>query len=135
MLLLDSSRIDVMPLAGRSFHYKPLATTGDRESGQVIGEYTLECATKTRTGESGDSRSCALSAHAPAPARHAQARFITFTPGQSVLAPPPAVSVSSDSENRRGRPDSAAYPLCPRREGFETRTQIRTGGPCHELLY
>jgi len=42
VLLLDSSRIDVMPLAGRSFHYKPLATTGDRESGQVIGEYTVE---------------------------------------------------------------------------------------------
>jgi hypothetical protein len=40
--LLDSSRIEVMPLAGRSFHYKPLATTGDRDSGQVIGEYTLE---------------------------------------------------------------------------------------------
>jgi hypothetical protein len=42
VLLLDSSRIDVMPLTGRSFHYKPLATTGDRESGQVVGEYTLE---------------------------------------------------------------------------------------------
>ena len=42
MLLLDSTRIDVLPLAGRSFHYKPLATTGDREAGQVIGEYTLE---------------------------------------------------------------------------------------------
>jgi hypothetical protein len=42
VLLLDSSRIDVMPLSGRSFHYKPLATTGDRESGLVIGEYTLE---------------------------------------------------------------------------------------------
>lgn len=42
MLLLDSTRIDVLPLAGRSFHYKPLATTGDREGGQVIGEYTLE---------------------------------------------------------------------------------------------
>lgn len=42
MLLLDSSRIDVLPLAGRSFHYRPLATTGDREAGQVIGEYTLE---------------------------------------------------------------------------------------------
>ena len=41
-LLLDSSRIEVMPLGGRSFHYKPLATTGDRESGQVVGEYTLE---------------------------------------------------------------------------------------------
>jgi len=42
VLLLDSSRIDVMPLAGRSFQYKPLGVTGDRESGQVIGEYTVE---------------------------------------------------------------------------------------------
>jgi hypothetical protein len=42
VLLLDSSRIEVMPLSGRSFHYKALATTGDRESGQLIGEYTLE---------------------------------------------------------------------------------------------
>jgi hypothetical protein len=42
VMLLDSSRIDVMPLAGRSFHYKPLASTGDRESGQMIGEYTCE---------------------------------------------------------------------------------------------
>ena len=42
VFLLDSSRIEVMPLSGRSFHYKPLASTGDRESGQVIGEYTLE---------------------------------------------------------------------------------------------
>jgi hypothetical protein len=42
VLLLDSSRVDVMPLAGRSFQYKPLGVTGDRESGQVIGEYTLE---------------------------------------------------------------------------------------------
>lgn len=42
VLLLDSSRIAVMPLAGRSFHYKPLASQGDAELGQVIGEYTLE---------------------------------------------------------------------------------------------
>jgi hypothetical protein len=42
VLLLDSSRIEVLPLSGRSFHYKPLATTGDRESGQLLGEYTLE---------------------------------------------------------------------------------------------
>jgi len=42
VLLLDSSRIEVLPLAGRSFHYKPLATTGDREAGQLIGEYTQE---------------------------------------------------------------------------------------------
>ncbi len=42
VLMLDSSRIDVLPLSGRSFQYKPLAATGDSESGQVLGEYTLE---------------------------------------------------------------------------------------------
>jgi hypothetical protein len=42
VLLLDSSRIDVLPMAGRSFHFKRLASQGDRELGQVIGEYTLE---------------------------------------------------------------------------------------------
>ena len=42
ILFLDSSRIEVLPLAGRSFHFKPLATVGDRDSGQVLGEYTLE---------------------------------------------------------------------------------------------
>ncbi len=41
-LLLDSSRINVLPLAGRSFHFKPLASGGDYECGQIIGEYTLE---------------------------------------------------------------------------------------------
>ena len=42
LLLLDSSRISVLPMQGRSFHYKPLAATGDSIAGQVIGEYTLE---------------------------------------------------------------------------------------------
>jgi hypothetical protein len=42
VLLLDSSRVQVMPLQGRSFHFKPLATTGDFTSGQVVGEYTVE---------------------------------------------------------------------------------------------
>jgi hypothetical protein len=42
VLLLDSSRISVLPLAGRSFHHKPLARTGDHDRGEVIGEYTLE---------------------------------------------------------------------------------------------
>ncbi len=42
LLFLDSSRMDVLPLAGRSFHFKPLASQGDAETGQVIGEYTLE---------------------------------------------------------------------------------------------
>jgi len=42
VLLLDSSRINVLPMAGRSFHFKPLASRGDYECGELIGEYTLE---------------------------------------------------------------------------------------------
>ena len=42
VVLLDSTRCEVMPLNGRTFHYKPLASGGDSEVGQVIGEYTLE---------------------------------------------------------------------------------------------
>jgi hypothetical protein len=42
VLFLDSSRINVLPLAGRSFYFKPLASGGDYESGELIGEYTLE---------------------------------------------------------------------------------------------
>ena len=42
VLLLDSSRVAVLPLAGRSFHFKPLSSRGDYECGQLIGEYTLE---------------------------------------------------------------------------------------------
>jgi hypothetical protein len=42
VLMLDSSRIGVLPLAGRSFHFKPLASGGDYECGELIGEYTLE---------------------------------------------------------------------------------------------
>ena len=41
-LLLDSSRINILPLAGRSFHFKPLASGGDYECGELIGEYTVE---------------------------------------------------------------------------------------------
>ena len=41
-LLVDSSRISVLPLAGRSFHFKPLASGGDYECGELIGEYTVE---------------------------------------------------------------------------------------------
>ena len=41
-LFLDSSRLNVLPLAGRSFHFKTLASGGDYECGQLIGEYTLE---------------------------------------------------------------------------------------------
>lgn len=43
LLLLDSSRIEVLPLQGRSFQFKPLAATGDAVRGQLVGEYTLEC--------------------------------------------------------------------------------------------
>ncbi|MHC5146673.1 MAG: SU10 major capsid protein, partial [Planctomycetota bacterium] len=42
VMLLDSSRVGVLPLAGRSFHFKPLASSGDYECGELIGEYTLE---------------------------------------------------------------------------------------------
>jgi hypothetical protein len=42
LLVLDSSRVSVMPLTGRSFQYRPLATTGDYTSGEMLGEYTLE---------------------------------------------------------------------------------------------
>jgi hypothetical protein len=41
-MFLDSSRIAVLPLTGRSFHFKPLSTQGDYECGELIGEYTLE---------------------------------------------------------------------------------------------
>ncbi len=42
VLFLDSSRLNVLPLSGRSFHYKPLSSQGDVEVGELIGEYTLE---------------------------------------------------------------------------------------------
>jgi hypothetical protein len=42
VVLLDSTRVGVLPLSGRSFAYKPLGTGGDRVSGLVVGEYTLE---------------------------------------------------------------------------------------------
>jgi hypothetical protein len=42
IILLDSSRVAVVPLMGRSFQYRPLAAVGDYTSGEVLGEYTLE---------------------------------------------------------------------------------------------
>lgn len=50
VLLIDSSRIDVMPLRGRSFHYKPLITRGEKERGQIVGEYTVEVRNETAHG-------------------------------------------------------------------------------------
>ncbi len=42
VVLLDSSRVEVLPLASRSFHFKPLGAVGNADLGQLIGEYTLE---------------------------------------------------------------------------------------------
>ncbi|MEM1186797.1 MAG: DUF5309 family protein, partial [Planctomycetota bacterium] len=50
VLFLDSSRVDVMPLQSRSFQFKPLSADGDRENGQVIGEYTLELRNESAHG-------------------------------------------------------------------------------------
>jgi hypothetical protein len=50
VVLLDSSRLQVPPLAGRSFQYRPLAATGDFEKGQVLGEYTLELRNESAHG-------------------------------------------------------------------------------------
>ncbi|MCC7145159.1 MAG: DUF5309 family protein [Phycisphaeraceae bacterium] len=50
VLLLDSARIEVLPLSGRSFQFKKLATNGDSEVGQVVGEYTLELRNESAHG-------------------------------------------------------------------------------------
>jgi hypothetical protein len=42
LLVLDASRIKVVPLAGRSLRYEELAKGGDYVRGQVVGEYTAE---------------------------------------------------------------------------------------------
>ncbi len=42
LLVLDSSRLKVVPLQGRSFQYQELAKGGDYVRGQIVGEYTLE---------------------------------------------------------------------------------------------
>lgn len=49
-LFLDSSRIGVLPLTGRSFHFKPLASGGDYECGELIGEYTVELKNESAHG-------------------------------------------------------------------------------------
>jgi hypothetical protein len=50
VLLLDSSRVNVLPLAGRSFYFKPLASSGDYECGELIGEYTMELKNEAASG-------------------------------------------------------------------------------------
>jgi len=41
-MVLSSKLITIVPLSGRSFYYKPLASDDDYEQGMIIGEYTLE---------------------------------------------------------------------------------------------
>lgn len=50
VLLLDSTRLGVLPLSGRSFHFKPLGATGDRDAGLVVGEYTAEIVNENAHG-------------------------------------------------------------------------------------
>lgn len=41
-LVLDSSKVKIMPLTGRSFFLEKLAKTGDSNDWQIVGEYTME---------------------------------------------------------------------------------------------
>jgi len=43
VMLLDPSRITVVPLVNRAFGIEPTAKTGDAVKRQIIGDYTLEC--------------------------------------------------------------------------------------------
>ncbi|MCR8937638.1 DUF5309 family protein [Brevibacillus laterosporus] len=42
ILLIDTNRIAIRPLADRSFSHTLLGVTGDRQQGMIVGEYTLE---------------------------------------------------------------------------------------------
>lgn len=54
VLLLDSSRIKVLPLAGRSFHYNEIVQAAmgaeERIKGEIVGEYTLELQEQDKHG-------------------------------------------------------------------------------------
>ena len=41
-VVIDSSRVKIMPLQGRAFFLEKLAKTGDAENWQIVGEYTME---------------------------------------------------------------------------------------------
>jgi len=41
-LVVDSSRIKIMPLTGRAMFLEKLAKTGDSDDWQIVGEYTME---------------------------------------------------------------------------------------------
>ena len=48
VLVLDTSRITVVPMVGRSFGIQELAKTGDAFKRQLLGDYTLECRNATQ---------------------------------------------------------------------------------------
>lgn len=41
-LVIDSSKVKIMPLSGRAFFLEKLAKTGDSNDWQIVGEYTME---------------------------------------------------------------------------------------------
>lgn len=41
-IVIDSSKVKIMPLSGRAFFLEKLAKTGDSNDWQIIGEYTME---------------------------------------------------------------------------------------------
>lgn len=41
-IVIDSSRVKIMPLQGRAFFVEKLAKTGDANNWQIVGEYTME---------------------------------------------------------------------------------------------
>jgi len=41
VMVLDSKKIEVVPLQTRSFFYQDIARTGDSHKGQILGEYTM----------------------------------------------------------------------------------------------
>ena len=47
-MVLDSTRIKVVPLINRAFGVKTISVTGDAIKGQIIGEYTLEVKNATQ---------------------------------------------------------------------------------------
>ena len=105
VLLLDSSRVDVLPMTGRSFHYKPLAATGDRATGQVLGEYTLETPQRKRPRRHPPSRGLTDSPLRRSPRGHpARPGFLTPHPvGRASSGVGQASSLPSGAARSRGQ--------------------------------
>jgi len=47
-MVVDSTRVHIKPLSGRSFFLEKLAKTGDSEKWQIVGEYTMEVKAATK---------------------------------------------------------------------------------------